>query len=330
MPKKFTYQQVKNYVNEIGESILLSCDYENSATPLSFQCKCGNKFNRTFAKFLYCKQYICPTCARKNQAEKQKAPLQEIKEFISKSGCEYVSGEYKNNNSPLTIKCFCGNTFVKDFSHFKRGQNRCPQCGNKALKKARTKYSLEKAKDMLQKRGYALLENEYIDCQTPMRCTCEKGHEFTIKLAYFMNGHSGCKLCANESLKGENHYNYKGGESEVIDYFRKHLKEWKMTVAKKYNYVCALTGSKKDCVVHHIISFNTILKEACEETNLSLRQKIKDYTKEEFERLEKAVMDKHTIDNGVLLQRKVHNRFHAIYGKGNNTKEQFLEFATNN
>lgn len=34
-------------------------------------------------------------------------------------------------------------------------------------------------------------------------------------------------------------------------------------------------------------------------------------------------------DNGITLSESIHKEFHAIYGNGNNTKEQFLEFINN-
>ena len=329
MPKKLLYHDICQKIQEVGESQLLSTEYVNSNSLLTFKCKCGNIFQRTFTKYYLAHQYVCPECAKKRRVDKSRLSFEDVKTYISSKGCEYLLGEYKNYSSILTLKCACGNTFKKDFAHFKRGQNRCPKCGNKALKKAKMKYDYDTVKAILNKNGYTLLEDTYIDCQTPMKCQCQQGHIIFIKFSHFLVGHSGCKICANNNLKGEKHYNYKGGESEVIDYFRKHIKEWKKEVAKKYNYKCALTGSKTDCVVHHLTSFNTLIKEAAQEVGLPLLRKIGDYTKEQFALLEKAVLAKHTIDNGILLQRKVHNKFHNIYGKGNNSPEQFSDFVKN-
>ena len=326
MPKKLLYKDILAIVNTIGESELLSTEYVNSQTPLQFKCKCGNIFERSFSKYHSAKQYVCPTCAKNRASEISRLSLEDVKKYISEKGCEYVSGEYKNLSSRLKIKCSCGRIYERDFSHFRRGQQYCEQCWHEKLRKSKTKYDTKSAKEILSKSGYTLLD-EYIDCQKPLKCMCSKGHLFEIKFSYFLIGHSGCKACANENLKGEKHYNYKGGESEVIDYFRKHIKKWKQEVAKKYNYQCALTGARRDCVVHHLISFNTIIKEAAQETGVPILRKLKDYTKEQFSLLEQAVLQKHTTDIGILLQRKVHNKFHNIYGKGDNTVEQFKDFV---
>ena len=33
------------------------------------------------------------------------------------------------------------------------------------------------------------------------------------------------------------------------------------------------------------------------------------------------------VDNGITLSKEIHKKFHKIYGYGNNTKEQFLDFV---
>ena len=42
----------------------------------------------------------------------------------------------------------------------------------------------------------------------------------------------------------------------------------------------------------------------------------------------KLVIKKHDVNNGVVLYRPIHNNFHEMYGKGNNTLEQFNEFIS--
>ena len=144
-----------------------------------------------------------------------------------------------------------------------------------------------------------------------------------------MNGSSGCNTCAILNRSGKNSKLYKGGESEVLDNFRRIIKSWKTEIAKKYNYKCALTGAKYDCVVHHLKPFRQIIDECCKELNLPLHRKLKDYSMEDYKNLENLILKKHTIDIGILLQRKVHRKFHSIYGLKNTTIEQFNEFIKN-
>lgn len=328
MPKRLTLEEVKGIVKELsnGKCEVVSSEYKNISTPIKIKCKCGNIVEKTIAKMRIGNCY-CKECNKRSANQRYKLSDGNVKEEIEKYGCEWIGGKHINNHSKLIIKCKCGNIFVKDFNHFRRGQHRCPQCGKELSRQAKFKYDLDIAKKIFEKRGYKILDDEYVDSATPINVMCERGHKFAIKLSAFLNNRAGCKQCANENNRGANHYNYKGGESEVLDYFRKNIKFWKVEVMKKYKNRCALTNSKDDCVIHHIKSFNTIIKESCEELNIPLERKIKDYDSETFEKLKEKVFSKHTVDNGILLQRKVHNKFHAIYGKGNNTKEQFQDFV---
>lgn len=325
MPNKLCYDYVKQYVEDKGCK-LLSKEYVNNSTPLSIQCKCGNIFETTFNKIKIRNQIQCKQCKLKASSQRYRMPFEKVIERIKGSGCEYISGEYTNQNSILTLKCKCGNIFNKKMSKFFNGQDHCQECGKLSSAKSKIKYTRDDAVRILGQSGYTLI-GDYKNGYMPIKCLCSKGHSCNIILSSFITNHSGCKKCANENLKGEKHWNYKGGESEVIDFFRKQIKGWKIQVFNKYNRKCVLTDSKKDTVVHHIKPFMTILHESCNELNLPLERKIKDYSQSDFDKLTQLVLSKHIIDNGIVLQRKVHNKFHAIYGKVNNTKEQFVEFV---
>ena len=68
---------------------------------------------------------------------------------------------------------------------------------------------------------------------------------------------------------------------------------------------------------------------AIQQVEQQKEQTQKDYTREQYKKLENLVLEKHTVDIGILLQRKVHAKFHSIYGVKNNTIEQFNEFIEN-
>lgn len=325
--KKITYENVKNFINEKsgGDCALISMESIGCKSPLTLQCKCGNIFYSTFDK-AKSSLLICKECRNKLASEKYRLNIEDVIKYINSTGCVYVSGEYLNNTSLITMRCKCGNLFEKNFNHFKRGQQQCPECGKEKSRISKIKYNYEIVQESLSRKGYTLLENEYIDCETPMKCKCSEGHEIYIKFSHFLNNHSGCKICANNNLKGEGHWNYKGGESEVLDYFRKLLKPWKIQVLKSYNHKCFITNTKKDCVVHHLYPFKKIVEDSCKELGLPLHRKICDYPPDDFQNLCDTILSKHTVDIGVVLQRKVHNKFHSLYGFQNTTREQFNEF----
>ena len=75
-------------------------------------------------------------------------------------------------------------------------------------------------------------------------------------------------------------------------------KEWGCEVKKQYNFTCDICGESPSGLLrsHHLESYDS---------NKELRT---------------------DISNGVCLCDKCHKEFHHIYGYGNNTKQQYIEF----
>lgn len=118
--------------------------------------------------------------------------------------------------------------------------------------------------------------------------------------------HDGKTYCANCAVKvlrsGENSNLWKPNKSRdqrIIDRAYPEYNEFVKRVLARDNYTCQVTGkSSKEAtlIVHHLDSYDW-----CE--------------------------DKRTdVTNGITLSEDIHKAFHAKYGRGNNTKEQFEEF----
>ena len=225
MPKRLTYNEVKEFIEKDSEGTckLLSTEYVNSATPLLLQCECGKTFTRTFEKIKSRHSYTCKECLHKKMHDENSYSYDYVKQKISEKGCELLSESYYNNNQKLLIRCKCGNIFERNYNHFRRGQINCQECANKKTAEAKIKYTKDIVIEKLAERNYTLV-SDYIDWKHKITCQCEKGHIFNIWFHQYVCGCGGCKQCANENLRGANHYNYKGGESEVIDFLRKNIK----------------------------------------------------------------------------------------------------------
>lgn len=75
------------------------------------------------------------------------------------------------------------------------------------------------------------------------------------------------------------------------DYYR-----FKKRILARDNYECVCCHKNKDLVIHHLDGYDKFPTKRCDETN------------------------------AVTLCSNCHNNFHNVYGKGNNTKEQFEEW----
>lgn len=325
--EKYSYNYVKKYFEENckGDCELLSTEYVNSSTPLIVKCKCGEITYKKFSKIVH-GQHLCRKCSAKKAAKNNRLSDKKILKILEENNCEYVDGEYKNLNSKLTLKCKCGQTFIRDIAHLKRGRGTCEKCAREKTRQSKLKYNLDIAKKLLEEKGYTVLEEEYKHSLYPMRCVCKRGHEVNIKLTLFLRGESGCSICQHIEQRGENHGNYKGGESEIFELLRKKLKFWKKEVLKRDGYKCVITNKHENLEVHHLKSFVQIVNETFQELNIPHYRKLNQYTNEEIIKIEELFCKKHTTDIGITINKDVHSLFHIKYGKANNTKLQFEEF----
>lgn len=337
MPQKHSFDYVKKYIYEIsnGDCELLSHEYINCDSLLDIRCRCGKVFHKDF-KHIQRKRTTrlqCENCLKKELSEKYSEPLENIISYINSTGCEYISGEYVNSDSILYIKCRCGKPFYKRFNKFKTGQDRCQECGAQLSAQSKIKYTAEYVQETLYKeRGYVIDKTQYVASYIPAPCVCTKGHKFDLKFESYIIGKAGCRKCHNESQKGKNHPGWLGGENEVIDNIRKAIKDWKFEVMAYYGFKCAITGEyEEDLAIHHLKAFSTIIAEVSEKLEIPILRKIKDYDDvEDYYKLRDEVIKAHEVSNGIVLKRKIHNDFHDIYGRGENTPDEFNEFLINN
>lgn len=113
-------------------------------------------------------------------------------------------------------------------------------------------------------------------------------------------------------------------------FFRGHIQNWKNKSMEQCGYQCVLTGDN-DFDIHHIIGFNTILKEALDEMTslgITIHTDICYYSKEELDEillLFNRIHDKYPL--GVCIRKDIHVLFHSIYGSGGNTEQQWNQFV---
>ena len=331
MHKILTKDFISNYVREKSNGICSVIDIDFNATSpiVKLKCSCGNIFESNYKKLTDRKSIRCKNCVNNEARNRYSLPFDEVLKRIDDSGCKYISGEYENSKSKLLLECPCGNTFTKSLSHLMRGQNRCNSCANNRIAEIKTRYTLDIAKSFLGRYGITILnENEYKNSSSIIKCECQNGHIFTTKLIYHLYKSNPviCEKCAIIKNSKENNYNYNGGINALNEYCRRFLKSWRLSIIEKYNGKCYLTKSNKDCEVHHLISLDIIVKQCCNELSLPILSDINKYNTDDLDRIKNLVIEKHTANIGIVLQRKVHSKFHALYGKKDNTIEQFNDF----
>ena len=199
-------------------------------------------------------------------------------------------------------------------------------------KSLRMKYTFEIAFEEFAKKGLILIPQKMVSCALKMEYICPKHPNIPQfksinSLIFGSEGKgTGCYYCGIEKRIGELNTEWKGGISSLNIYLREYITIWKKESMKNCNYLCVITG-KKFNAIHHLYSFNKILKETLEELVLPIHKKINNYTNEEMNLIKDILIKKHSeYPLGVCLCKKVHNLYHKIYGKVDNTPEQFEEF----
>lgn len=336
MPKKATYKDVVKYLEENDvnhECTLLSTEYVNSRTPLTFKCNlCNENFERDFAH-LKRGRFKCNVCAQAKKTIANKFSFTDVVNFIKENDinkeCTLLSTDYKDSLTPLKLHCnICGKDFERDFAHIKRGRFRCEKCGESAGAK-KLKYNEDEVKKMIYDKDKYTLIDGYINGYTGCRCRCSDNHEFDLYFSEWLYRGRGCPQCAILKNSGKQHWNWNGGGyQETLDALRHAIIPWKKASLKNSDYKCDISGlHTDDLIVHHTTkNFRALVDEACINTGIPLLNKVADYSIEDRKILEKELLRLHEKCKGIVMRRAYHDEFHSIYGKTNNNLEQYLEF----
>lgn len=114
---------------------------------------------------------------------------------------------------------------------------------------------------------------------------------------------------------------------DLSKYLRGNTWQWKLDSIAKCNGQCVLTGSK-DYAIHYLYNFGNILKEYVSIYDMPLYDDINQYTSQQLEYIVKTFNEYHnTYPLGICVAKDLHKLFHHIYGKTNNTPEQWETFA---
>jgi predicted nucleic acid-binding Zn ribbon protein len=314
--KRLSYEHVKNEF-EIRGCVLLSKEYNGTYDLLDYICECGNKSNVTYNSFIY-SNVRCEECGKKKFKEKLGLSYEYVKEQFENAGCKLLSDHYINSNTLLDYICSCGNVSKISYDNFRDG-HRCYECSGK------TAWDYEKVKQYFEDNGCILLSTEYHSANDKLDYICECGNEHSIKLSMFLYGRR-CKKCGIEKITGENNWNWNGGISTILQYFRQRTLKWKKDSMFHSNYKCVITG-KRFNVIHHLHGFDQIINEAFANLNITKREKVNEYNDEELNVLSDEIIRLHEkYPLGVCFTDEIHEEFHKLYGYGKNTPEQFYEF----
>jgi hypothetical protein len=206
-------------------------------------------------------------------------------------------------------RCSCGKEKIVSGIHLRRNMSQSCGCLRRELK------IKERTKDMLGLRFGKLLVASMSDKKTRgntgsryWNCVCDcgnttltPGHTLRSGLAQSCGCVSINKLAerSKKQIGSLNPaYNPNLADSDRKPRNVKELSNWRKSVYERDDYRCVLTGKRGGRLhAHHIDGWNH------------------------------DVDKRFDVDNGVTLSEFAHKLFHAMFGRGNNTKEQYTTFA---
>lgn len=292
-------------MSEINPNIEFISEYKNRKTRIECLCKiCFHKWNPMADKLLEGRG--CPICAKQKRMQCFPKSHEHFMNDFNKYGNPDVEilGKYINVKTKILCKCkICNYEWETIPSVLLKGHG-CKKCSDE-----RNKYILRKSHEQFlidfEKVGNKNIEiiGKYVNSNTYITCKCKLcGKIYDVSPIKLLAG-QGCRDCYIKYTVGENHPLWKFDKDPNERIRQRKYEGYQDFVRKCFerdNYTCQITRQVGGILnVHHIDGYNW-----CD--------------------------DKRTdCDNGITLSESIHKEFHTIYGNGNNTKEQFLEFINN-
>ena len=260
------------------------------------QCDCGTITKPIYGQSLKGgKTKSCGCLLKEASSERNKKDLQNMTfgELTVVKEC----GRDAYSNIIWECKCECGNiTYVVTRDLLNGHTTSCGHCNDIKIGDKFGRLTI------LDKHGI-----DKNSGKTVWSCKCDCGNTKFVIGSELKSGHTKSCGCLKKEMVGTNHPNYNPNLTEEERELKKEGRtsdsdfvNWSRQIKEQANFTCDICGQHgHNLNSHHLNSWN-IYKE-----------------------------QRYDLENGVCLCEQCHKEFHKLYGKGGNTKEQYIEFKEN-
>ena len=200
------------------------------------------------------------------------------------------------------MKCDCGNTTYVSTANIGDGKRNTKSCGC-----LHRDVVFKNLKGRRFGRLVVVKEDGHIGDKIGWVCKCDCGEVTTVLGTHLTSGATQSCGCIRKEMVGTKHPNYNPNKTDEERLKKRYilgkhtLDEFRNKVYRRDEYTCMVCGQVgKALNAHHLDGWNWAKDKRFE------------------------------VSNGVTLCEDCHNEFHRIYGKGNNTAEQFKSFKSIN
>lgn len=301
----------ETFVNEmknVNENIEILGKYINSTTKILCKCKIDNhEWDATPNNLLQGKG--CPVCGGTMKISHDDFELK-IKEIHPNI---ILESKYVNNKTKVKCKCVIDDYEWEAFpNNLLRGCG-CHKCANKTRRTHEEFMSeIQKIHPKIEIKSLFTTVNSLVEC-----CCIECGSEFKSLPANLLSGH-GCNFCS--------HRNMVIGINNLKKELRVWTTDWKKQSIKEWDYKCVVTG-KRFSDVHHLVTFDGIVRETFETLGFDIKSSTLDYKPYEIRKIKETLNNLHTkYGFGIPLVSEIHILFHRLYGSAHCTKRDMYDF----
>jgi hypothetical protein len=190
--QKYDISHFQKLAEEKGGKCL-SSEYINLTSQIEFECKNGHKWKVTPRSILNSKNW-CKKCG-----DVQKYDLSFFQNFAKEKEGKCLSTEYLDYNKKLKFECKNGHVWETAPNSITNSGTWCKKCYN--IKK----YDISHFQKIASDKGGKCLSIEYINCNTPLKFECSRGHIWETTSSLIIENHW-CPQCRHRKYEVDNSF----------------------------------------------------------------------------------------------------------------------------
>jgi len=271
------------------------------------ECDCGNKAVVRGDSLV--KDNATRSCGCLNKEKARLIGLSKVEDLTGRQfgRLKVLKRAPNRNNEPGQVmwecKCECGNIFIALAQALKNGSTQ--SCGCLRAEKIRERCFIDLTGKRYGRLTVVKIEGFY-KAYTIYECKCDCGQTVFVRGGNLTHDQvKSCGCLHIDAISGENSFHYnpnKTDEERLKERYilGEHAKNhFRNAVFERDDYTCKVCGTKGGRLnAHHLNAWSW------DKNN------------------------RFNVNNGITLCQKCHKLFHSKYGKGENTKEQFIAFRS--